>query len=227
MRKRDQLYRAHRATRIERLDRRLCLDTTAPTVVAAKFVFDAFPVRQTVALTFSENVEDSLREEDVNLQNLTTEAQIQTNEFGLDFDEDTNVARITFDGNFPFHALPDGNYRLTLEAGSVEDAAGNPLAQDFTFDFFFLNGDANRDRRVNLADFNILAANFGREPRTFTKGDFDYDGKVRLEDFNILAARFGTVLAPPTAAQQASNPFHEETLGNGAEREDDRLAELS
>ena len=34
---------------------------------------------------------------------------------------------------------------------------------------------ANRDRRVNLADFNILAGNFGQPNRIFSQGDFNYD----------------------------------------------------
>jgi hypothetical protein len=211
---------------LERLERRICLDATPPTVTAAEFIFDAFPVRQTIAITFSENVEASLEEEDLTIANLTTTAIVQTNEFGLDFDEATNTARITFDGNFPFHVLPDGNYRVTLPAGSVEDAAGNELEQDFTFDFFFLNGDANRDRRVDLLDFNILASNFGREPRTFTQADFDYDGKVRLEDFNILAARFGTVLAPPAASAAAGGTSQLLPFGS-ADEQHDQLSELA
>ena len=63
--------------------------------------------------------------------------------------------------------------------------------------FRFLQGDANGDGRVNLNDFNILAANFGQGPRDFTQGDFNYSGTVNLSDFNILAARFGQVLAAP------------------------------
>jgi hypothetical protein len=42
--------------------------------------------------------------------------------------------------------------------------------------FFFVIGDANRDQRVNLDDFNILAANFGQFGRAFSEGDFNYDG---------------------------------------------------
>jgi hypothetical protein len=50
---------------------------------------------------------------------------------------------------------------------------------------------------VTLADFNILAANFGATARTFSQGNFDYDaaGNVTLGDFNILAAKFGTGLS--------------------------------
>lgn len=35
----------------------------------------------------------------------------------------------------PGGALPAGDYRAVLKAGSVSDAAGNPLAEDFVFDF--------------------------------------------------------------------------------------------
>ena len=54
-----------------------------------------------------------------------------------------------------------------------------------------LAGDANHDGRVNLQDFNRLAAHFGQSPRDFTQGNFNYDSVVNLQDFNRLAARFG------------------------------------
>jgi hypothetical protein len=69
--------------------------------------------------------------------------------------------------------------------------------------FFVLAGDATRDRRVNLDDFNVLAANFGQSQRTFSQGDFTYDGTVNLDDFNVLASRFGATLAPAAAAPSA------------------------
>ena len=62
------------------------------------------------------------------------------------------------------------------------------MAADYILNFSFLRGDANGDGRVNLNDFNILAANFGQAPRDFTQGDFDYSGNVNLNDFNILAS---------------------------------------
>jgi len=63
-----------------------------------------------------------------------------------------------------------------------------------------LGGDANRDKRVNLTEFNILASNFGQTGRNFSQGDFNYDGFVNLADFNILAGRFGTILPSAAAA---------------------------
>ena len=59
-------------------------------------------------------------------------------------------------------------------------------------------GDANVDSFVNLADFNILAANFGQSGRDWWTADFTGDGIVNLEDFNQLAANFGVSAAGPT-----------------------------
>jgi hypothetical protein len=54
-----------------------------------------------------------------------------------------------------------------------------------------LPGDANHDRSVNLADFNILKANFGKVPAVWEEGNFNDDDAVNLGDFNILKANFG------------------------------------
>jgi hypothetical protein len=53
-------------------------------------------------------------------------------------------------------------------------------------------GDANGDFDVNLADFGVLRANFGRSGIIgFSNGDFNGDGTVDLADFGILRANFG------------------------------------
>src|SRR5204863_3025199 len=96
--------------------------------------------------------------------------------------------------------LPDGNYRLLLPAGSVNDSANNALAADYVFDFFVLTADANHDRSVNTIDFNLLAANFAQSGKTFSQGDFDYSGTVDTIDFNLLAANFAKTLAPGSIA---------------------------
>jgi hypothetical protein len=115
----------------------------------------------------------------------------------LNYDAGSNTAMFTFPG-LPGNILADGNYRATIRAQDVSDPAGNTLPADVVFNFFFLTADANHDARVNLSDFNILASNFGQQPRDFTQGDFNYDGRVNLNDFNILATKFGTVLTAPT-----------------------------
>ena len=81
-----------------------------------------------------------------------------------------------------------------------------------------MQADADHDGRVNLNDFNILAANFGQSERTFSEGDFNYDGAVGLDDFNILAGRFGTTIAAPVAA----TPSQGAPLASGLDREDEQ-----
>jgi hypothetical protein len=58
---------------------------------------------------------------------------------------------------------------------------------------YALEGDANLDARVNLADFNRLAAHFGAGSE-WAHGDFDYSSTVNLSDFNALAFTFGSVV---------------------------------
>jgi hypothetical protein len=68
---------------------------------------------------------------------------------------------------------------------------GNPLRWDVSFDFFVLAGDADRDRTVGPADFNLLASHFGQRGQGWFTGDFDGDGTVGPGDFNLLASNFG------------------------------------
>jgi hypothetical protein len=115
----------------------------------------------------------------------------------------TNVAQFSFPG-FPANALPDGNYEATLFASAVKDPSGNAMAANYVFDFYFLNGDANHDKKVDTLDFNALAANFGGTGKNYSQADFNYDGIVDTLDFNRLAAQFGKTLA--TAALQVAAP---------------------
>jgi len=62
----------------------------------------------------------------------------------------------------------------------------------YRLDFDTTPGDADFDLDVDLADFGILRANFGRTdgPR-FQDGDFNDDDVVDLADFGLLRANFG------------------------------------
>ena len=161
-------------------------DSTAPALASSTFAYEA---AQQFTFVFDESIDPATVDAgDVTVTNLTT---------GQTF---------AGDGAFNFAAggssltwaatslLPDGNYRATIPAGSLADAAGNALASDATLDFYVLAGDFNRDRTVNLADFTVLANNFGRSGRLFAQGDANYDGNVNLADFTLLANRFGTTL---------------------------------
>jgi hypothetical protein len=196
-----------------------------PAVIAADFGFETTPHR--VNIRFSENVQSSLTADDLVLTNLTTGTTIDPNLISLVYDSATLTASFRASG-LGNGTLPDGNYRAVLPAGAVSDPQGNALADAFSFDFFFLNGDANRDGRVNLVDFNVLAANFGQSGRTFSQGDFNYDGIVNLSDFNILASRFGSVAGPWPAARAippTASPLGTSRLGTSeGDGEDELLA---
>lgn len=52
-------------------------------------------------------------------------------------------------------------------------------------------GDANGDNVVNLADLNLVLANFGSSVAPGTNGDVTDDGLVNLADLNLVLANFG------------------------------------
>jgi rhamnogalacturonan endolyase len=173
-------------------------DVVAPQVVTGQFAFES---AQSVVFTFSEDVTASVDPTDLSIFNLSTRLPVPASEFTLTKQGGPGApttATWTHTG-----ALPDGNYRVTLPAGSVADSAGNPLAADYTFDFFVLAGDANRDRTVNFDDLLVLAKNYNKMGATYSQGDLNYDGVVNFDDLLILAKAYNQTLAAPAAAPVA------------------------
>lgn len=82
---------------------------------------------------------------------------------------------------------------LVIHVADVRHLPGS-AGGGYTFELGVLLADANQDGRVNLADFNALASNFGSSGHTPAGGDFNFDGVVNLADFNLLAGQFGKVL---------------------------------
>jgi hypothetical protein len=163
-------------------------------------------------------VQASFASTDVEVIDLATNLPVDNAQLAFVYDAAIEGFKVTFPG-LSGRVLSDGNYRLRVLAGNLTDAAGNPLDQDLNFDFFVLAADANRDRVVNLLDFNILARNFGKADQLFSQGDFNYDGTVNLQDFNLLAGRFGRSVAPASPASPARD------LGD-PERDRDPLDEV-
>jgi len=162
-----------------------------PSVVNFSFTFETFP--QKLVVQFNDDVGDSLASTDIIVRNRTTNSTLGVSNYVIEsFSRSTNTAAISFN-----NVLANGDYEVTFSSTGITNRQNMPLSGNRIQNFFFLLGDANRDRAVNLADFNILAANFGQAGRTFSQGNFDYDpaGNVNLADFNILASRFGSALA--------------------------------
>ena len=164
-----------------------------PVVVDFEFRFQTAP--QTLRVQFNDDVGDTLfggpiPEVHLQITNTTTDTQLPISAYDVtSYDRLTNTAVVTF--NAP---VADGNYTVNF-APTIENRQEMSLRGDRTHDFFFLRGDANRDRRVNLADFGILRQNFGLTAGgTFGRADFNYDGRVNLADFGILRGNFGRTL---------------------------------
>ena len=169
----------------------ISIDTRQPRVTTAS-TFSVDPV-QTAAFTADEPLRQSAVDSVPFIY--SSSGQVNWGDVHVGYDDAAKQVRFTFPG-YP-HGLPDGDYRMVIGSINFEDAAGNRMATSVLIDFFVLAGDANRDRSVGPADFNILASHFGQTGQTFTTGDFDYDGTVGASDFNLLASRFGKTLGPP------------------------------
>jgi hypothetical protein len=167
----------------------------APTVANAVFNFQT---SQSLVFTFSQpvNFPNGLPAAFI-VHNNTTNTNVTFNAVQNAPDTVTLTPTAT---NPP--VFPNGDYTATVVAANVTNGGGTPMAADFPFNFFFINGDANRDRSVNLLDFNIMAGNFGTSGHNFAQGNFNYDpaGNVDLLDFNILAGNFGQSVGPGTFA---------------------------
>jgi hypothetical protein len=173
--------------------------TSGVFVPAANFDFNA--PQQRISLKFGQDVSASLSISDLTLRNLSTAADIPSDNLNLSYDSANNTASFAFPA-YAFGALSDGRYRVTLAAASVTNASGQPMNGDLTFEFFVLAGDANHDARVDIADLYTLASNWQGTGKVFSQGDFNYDGKVDAKDLGILSLNWQKNLPAPIAPAQ-------------------------
>ncbi|MEL7238055.1 MAG: leishmanolysin-related zinc metalloendopeptidase, partial [Planctomycetota bacterium] len=181
-------------------------DAAAPPVVVSSF-FNIDAGQPTVEFTFDTNVAPSISATDV----LITSGPftLPSSEITTSYDPTTNTAFYAIN----FAALGAANYTATLQASEIA-AGGTNLENDATQNFYYLAGDANRDRSTNLADFLVLRSNFNSTGAIFSDGDFNYDGSVNLSDFLILRANFNQSVP-------AGSPFAF-GLGGGGDDDNDR-----
>jgi hypothetical protein len=176
----------------------LSVVTAAPRVTGSTFAFEAAP--QMLLFDFDQDVSTSLSLLDVEVQDLTHGTTITP--AGISYNPAINQAVIRF-----ADVLPDANFRVRLTASGITNSAGTPMAADHLFDFFFLNGDANHDRHVDVTDLGILATNWHRVGATFSQADFNYDHVVDVSDLGILATSWSRFLAAPaTRTAPARSP---------------------
>jgi hypothetical protein len=162
-----------------------------PAVVSTNLFFDrsAPPFME---ITFSEDIDKTVFAAQPRLHNLTTGQDFPTSLF-------YNPANHKLTIPLRQTILTDGNYNLTLQAGDVKDLRGNTMAAAYSYNFFILKGDLNRDRSVTINDFITLAANFNK-PGLPSTGDLNDDGSVTISDYIDLSSNFGKILSPPDPA---------------------------
>ena len=177
-------------------------DTFGPQVRFPFYDYTTSPNR--LSVQFDEDVTASLVNSAVHVRNLTT---------GTEFDA-SGISIPPFDNEFDVDfllptPLAKGNYRATLNANIIRDINQNPLdgngdginGDNFTFDFFVLPGDANRDRKVDFNDLVKVAQNYNTGGgKTYGQGDFNNDGIVNFSDLVVLAQNYNATLPAPGAS---------------------------
>lgn len=165
--------------------------------ISGTYSYQSWPQRLSMSFNRNEVLPSSLSGGDLVLMNLTTGQR-------LDSAVITTASYANTRATWTLNTiLPDGNYTATLPAGSILDLSGNPTTTSFTYSFFVLGGDANRDRRVDIMDLSALASNW-QKSSLFTSGNFNGDRIVDSADLAILAANWQTVLSAVPEAAPAS-----------------------
>lgn len=170
--------------------------------LSATWAFEYDVVRQGIRLEFSEPMLVLPPAEELSLLNVTDNSVFPSSSLDANLLPAIGSASYRLAGGAP--VLPDGDYVVSVSSSEVMDVAGNSLPLTNGFRFFFLQGDANRDRLVDTADFNVLAGHFGKGGETFSSGDFDYDQSVTSQDFDILVAQYGQRLVIPQLQKTAA-----------------------
>ncbi|MEM8875632.1 MAG: hypothetical protein AAGD32_15405 [Planctomycetota bacterium] len=174
------------------------LDTAAPTLTAS-----ARNVVDSVDLVFA--FDKPVTAETGNLIVAGPDGSVPATDFVIN-GGGTDTLTFTYAPGGEVAPLANGNYTATLTG--VTDLAGN-LADPALLPFYFLNGDTNGDRDVDLFDALELQRNFGRASDvSFSDGDLDFDDDVDLFDALILVRNFGTVVTPPPPLQGLTSLFN-------------------
>jgi hypothetical protein len=186
-------------------------DNFAPSMLHAEYRYNTAPPE--VRVIFSESVETSFSITDVQIIDRATGTPVGDFLLSSVYESANDLFKISFPAS-PGRVLPDGNYRLHVNAADITDAAGNPLGAAIDFDFFVLAGDANRDRTVDITDLGILATNWQKSNRVFSQGDFNYDGTVDITDLGILATNWQKNV--PVPARPAPSAARTATVKRGS-----------
>jgi hypothetical protein len=161
----------------------LPFDLPNPTVTSASFYYNTLP--QQVSFTFSADVSASITTANLSVENTSVGGSYSPS--SVTYDSGTNTATFNFSSTAP---LPDGLYTAVLSGSLTKDASSDLLigsdgiaGHNYSYQFYFLDGDFNHDGTVDTNDFNLLVENFGHTGATFSEGDADYSGTIDMNDY--------------------------------------------
>lgn len=161
----------------------------------------AYETGAAMSLVFSQDVGSSLDASDIVVQNTTTGEIVSAANYSVSSSLESGTTR----GLITFAApLAKGDYQVRVVAGGINAAGGPSNPSDLSASFYWLPGDANRDRTVNFDDLLILAQNYGQSGRTYSQGNVDLsaDGVVGFDDLLLVAQNYGVNLFSTTAIRQ-------------------------
>lgn len=154
-----------------------------------------------VEIAFSEDVDASLTEASLIIQNMDTLEEFDLGVVELHRYADSNHAIWHFH-HLPDSSLPDGNYRVMLDESSIVDGQGNPLESMPPFDLHRYFGDANGDRAINLGDLFTFRSAYGAndtDSNYVPYLDGNKDGAIDIAELFEFRSRYLTSLAMPPA----------------------------
>ena len=202
------------------------LDITAPVMASLNYRYD--DPNPSVLMTFSEPIVDGFDTADFVVENRNSGHVLAPGQYEVSRVGDSGERLQLLFSGFARGAPPDGNYRVTIRPGVLEDRHGNASVNASTGEWYVLAGDADRNRSVTIADLATLAGRYNL-PGTFSQGDFDYSGLVDIGDLAIVASKYNSTLPWPPARASISWTRAGIALagGEGAPRKThDVLAEL-
>lgn len=110
--------------------------------------------------------------------------------------------------------LGDGvGYGLGSEIG-LASIGGFAINPGDTLVRYALDGDADLNGSVSIADFSRVAANFNGTSKVWTTGDSNYDNATNIADFSPLAANFNQAA---TASRSPAPTFGTRRIDRGIE----------
>jgi len=176
------------------------VDLVPPKVLSC--TYDYFTSPHKLIVQFSEDVSVSLSTSDLQVQNLTTLGLVTVS--GLSWNGATNTATFTFTPA----KFANANYRGTLLAAGITDGSSNQLdgngdgtgGDNYVYNFWFLDGDSNRDRIVDIVDLGVVGTNWQKSPRSWSQGDFDGSGLVDIVDLGIVGTNWQKGMPAPPAS---------------------------